>query len=56
MAKVQSIQLGTWGWGGVHCEPPSRFRAVPWWGLKFFENLLNIGLRKVFEKLTIDTF
>ena len=47
MAEDHSIQLGVWG----RCEPPSRCRAVPWWELEFLKKFLNIGLKKMFEKL-----
>ena len=55
MDEDHSIKLGV-------CEPPSRSKGVPWWGLElfyyFFFNFffLNIGLKKMFEKLKLDTF
>ena len=52
MAEDHSIQLGVWG----HCESPSKSRAAPWQMLEFSEIFLNIGLKKMFEKLKIDTF
>ena len=30
--------------------------AGSWWELQFFEKFLNIGLKKMFEKLKIDSF
>ena len=37
MDEGHSIKLGVRvGWGGGGCEPPSRSRAAPWWGLELF--------------------
>ena len=52
--RLKAIQF-SWGSGGCF-EPLSRSRVAPWWGLEFFDNFLNVGLQKMFEKLKIDTF
>ena len=60
LTEAQSIQLGVWREGGTVSPPPPTPPAGPgqcpgacWNFLKIF---LNIGLRKMFEKLTIHTF
>ena len=57
MAEDHSIQLGVWGC----CEPlppppPAGAGQRPGGSLNFMKNFLNIGLKKMFEKLKIDTF
>ena len=54
MAEDQSIQLGDWG-GGC-CDPPADPGQCPGGDNNFLKKVLNIGLRKILEKLTIDTF
>ena len=52
MTEGQSIQLRVWG----AVSTPAGPGRCPGGGLNFLKNVLNIGLRKMFEKLTIDIF
>ena len=49
MTEGQSIQLRA-------VSTPAGPGRCPGGGLNFLKNVLNIGLRKMFEKLTIDIF
>ena len=54
MARDHSIQLG--GLGGATMTAPADAGQCPSGSFNFLKNILNIGLKKMFEKLKIDTF
>ena len=54
MTEDHSIQLGVWGGGGA-VSPLADVVQHPG-GSQNFLKFLNIGLKKMFEKLKIDTF
>ena len=53
MAEGHSIQLGVWV---VLSAPPAGPGQHPGGGENFLKIFWNIGLKKMFEKLNIDTF
>ena len=55
MAEDHSVHLGVWG-GGTCSEPPSRAGQCPCGSWNFLKSFLNIGIKKMFEKLKIDAF
>ena len=55
MTEDHSIQLGVWGLGGGAVSPLADVVQHPG-GSQNFLKFLNIGLKKMFEKLKIDTF
>ena len=55
MADDHSVQLAVWGWGGT-MTPPAAAGQHPGGNQNFLKKFLNIGLKKMFEKLKIDTF
>ena len=57
MVEGHSTQLGVWG-GAVSPSPPSPSpqQVRPGGGYNFLKIFLNIGLKRMFEKLKIDTF
>ena len=55
IAKGYSIQLGVWGCYNPP-PPPAGPGQCPGGGSNFLKNVLNIGLKKMFEKLKTDTF
>ena len=50
-----SIQLGVWEGGGT-VSPPAGAMQHPGGSENFLKKFLNIGLKKIIEKLKIDAF